>query len=69
MTSPLTSSSLGRDVKLGVPCLGAACIVGLHKLQIAGNLTEKISVENRVHMTKRQHEDYLVEGEFANILM
>ena len=29
LTSQLTSSSFGRDVKLGVPCLDAACTVGL----------------------------------------
>ena len=26
----LTQPSFGRDVKLGVPCLDAACIVGLN---------------------------------------
>ena len=30
LTSQLTSSSFGRDVKLGVPCLDAACNVGLN---------------------------------------
>ena len=30
LTSQLTSSSFGRDVKLGVPCLDAACTVGLN---------------------------------------
>ena len=30
LTSQLTSSSFGRDVKLGVPCLHAACTVGLN---------------------------------------
>ena len=29
LQSRLTSSSFGRDVKLGVPCLDAACTVGL----------------------------------------
>ena len=30
LTSQLTSSSFGRDVKLGVPCLDAACTVSLN---------------------------------------
>ena len=30
LTSQLTSPSFGRDVKLGVPCLEAACTVGLN---------------------------------------
>ena len=30
LTSQLTSSSFGRDVKLVVPCLNAACTVGLN---------------------------------------
>ena len=30
LTSQLTSSSFGRDVKLGVPCLDAACTMGLN---------------------------------------
>ena len=29
-TSQLTSSSFGRDVNLGVPCLDAACTVSLN---------------------------------------
>ena len=32
LTSQLTLPSLGRDVKLGVPCLTTACIVGLNWL-------------------------------------
>ena len=30
LTSQLTLSSFGRDVKLGVPCLDAPCTVGLN---------------------------------------
>ena len=30
LTSQITSSSFRRDVKLGVPCLDAACTVGLN---------------------------------------
>ena len=30
LTSQLTSSSFGRDVKLGVPCQDATCTVGLN---------------------------------------
>ena len=37
LTSQLTSSSFGRDVKLGVPCLDAACTVGLNLLSVARN--------------------------------
>ena len=32
----LAPPSFGRDVKLGVPCLDAACIVGLNKLNKLG---------------------------------
>ena len=37
LTSQLTPSSFGRDVKLGVPCLDAACTVGPNKLSVARN--------------------------------
>ena len=37
LTLQLTSSSFGRDVKIGVPCLDAACTVGLNQLSIARN--------------------------------
>ena len=30
LTSQLTPSSFGRDAKLGVPCLDAACTMGLN---------------------------------------
>ena len=30
LISQLTSSSFGRDIKVGVPCLDAACTVGLN---------------------------------------
>ena len=38
LTSQLFSSSFGRNVKLGVPCLDAACTVGLNWLSVARNL-------------------------------
>ena len=37
LNSHLTSSSFGRDVKLGVPCLNAACTVGLNHISVARN--------------------------------
>ena len=37
LTSELTSSSFGRHVKLGVPCLDAACTVDLNQLSVASN--------------------------------
>ena len=37
LISQLTSSSFGRDVKLGAPCLDAACKVGLNYLSVARN--------------------------------
>ena len=37
LTSQLTSSSFGRDVKLEVPCLDAAFAVGLIWLSVARN--------------------------------
>ena len=38
LTSQLTSSYFGKDVKIGVPCLDAACMVSLNWLLIARNL-------------------------------
>ena len=37
LTSQLTSSSYRRDVKLGVPCLDAACTMSLNLLSVARN--------------------------------
>ena len=37
LTSQLTSSFFGREVKLGVPCLNAACTVSLNLLSVARN--------------------------------
>ena len=35
LTAQLTSPSFGKDVKLGVPCLTVACIMGLNHLYVA----------------------------------
>ena len=34
LTSQISSPSFGKDVKLGVPCLTAACTVGLNQLYV-----------------------------------
>ena len=51
LTSQLTSSSFGRDVKLGVPCLDAACTVGLNHFSVARNLDKP--TQNKLK-TKKQ---------------
>ena len=50
LTSQFTSPSFGRDVNLGVPCLDAACTVGLNQLSVAKN-PDKPTKKNR--KTKR----------------
>ena len=54
LTSQLTSSSFGRDVKLGVPCLDAACTVGLNYLSVARNPDKP--TENKLK-TKKKHKN------------
>ena len=45
LTSHHTSPSFGRDVKLWVPCLDAACTVGLNKLSVARNPDKPTEIE------------------------
>ena len=51
--SQLTSSSFGRNVKLGVPCLDAACKVGLNQLSVARNPDKP--TQNKWKQTNRSH--------------
>ena len=47
------SPSFGRDVKLGVPCLDAACIVGLNRLKKLGiTAYSKGSKQKKTSMSK-----------------
>ena len=50
VTSQLTSSSYGRDVKLEVPCLDAACTVGL-ELSVARSPDEP--TQNKLETNKK----------------
>ena len=52
LTSQLTSSSFGRDVKLGVLCLDAAYTVGLNQLSVAR--TPDKATQNNMKQTNKQ---------------
>ena len=53
LTSQLTSSSFGRDVKQGVPCLDAACTVGLNYLSVARNPDKPTKNKLKTKKTKQ----------------
>ena len=57
VTSQLTSSSFGRDLKQGVPCMDAACTVGLNLLSVTRNpdkpAQNKLKNKTKLHCTVR----------------
>ena len=60
LTSQLTSSSFGRDVKIGVPCLDAAYTVGLKKHSEGRNPDKPI--QNKLKTNKQTKIMVLTRG-------